>query len=188
MEEKNNYIFKNAFVFVESGNLKSDLYRAMKDEIGYMLEKKYDQYFKTICEDSSKNNEYYKDLVDLLSKLKGVMLDSEITSIKEYFEDYKFQVKVGIYKPEDEKKMFYAFDALRKFDDTITNFAYEIMEKAHNLNFEKKYGVFHIIKQYFNMKDGKKYNSFQEFLDYIYSLVFETLKLKYGDKEYGKKE
>lgn len=188
MEEKNNYIFKNSFVFVESGNLKSDLYRAMKDEIGYMLEKKHDQYFKTICEDPSKNIDYYKDLVDLLAKLKSVMLDSDITSIKEYFEDYKFQVKVGIYKQEDEKKMFYAFDALRKFDDVITKFAYEIMEKAYNLNFEKKYGVFHIMKQYFNMKENKMYNSFQEFLDYIYSLVFETLKLKYGDKEYGKKD
>lgn len=186
MEEK-DYIFKNAFVFVESGNLKNDLYRALKDEIGYMLEVKHKVYFDELCEKYSKEEEYYKDLTDLLYRLKNVMLDSDTTSLKDYLEDYKFQVKIGAIKKLEEDKLKFSILTLRKFDEELDKFAYDIIGKVQDNNLETKYGVYHLIKNYFKLNDKKLYGRFEEFLDNIYGIIFETLKLKYGEKKYGKK-
>lgn len=186
MEEK-DYIFKNAFVFVESGNLKNDLYRAFKDEIGYFLEAKHKVYFKELCEKFSKDEQYYKDLTDLLYRLKNVMQDSDTTSLKDYLEEYKFQVKIGAIGKAEESKMQFSILTLRKFDEELDKFAYDVIERAQDKGLETKYGVYHLLKDYFKLEDKKLYNKFEDFLDNIYSIVFETLKLKYGEKKYGKK-
>jgi len=186
MEEK-DYIFKNAFVFVESGNLKNDLYRAFKDEIGYMLEAKHKVYFDELCEKYSKDEEYYKDLTDLLNRLKNVMQDADTTSLKDYLEEFKFQIKIGAIGKLEEEKMKFSILTLRKFDEELDKFAYDVMGKTQEYGLEQKYGVYHLIKNYFKLDCGKMYKSFDEFLAQIYSIVFETLKLKYGEKKYGKK-
>ena len=185
--EKKDYIFKNAFVFVESGNLKNDLYRAFKDEIGYMLEEKYKIYFKELCEKYSKDEAYYKDLTDLLDRLKKVMQDTDTTSLKDYLEDYKFQIKIGAIGKIEEEKMKFSIQCIRKFDEELDKFAYNVMEIAENHEIERKYGVYYILREYFKLKENKLYETFEEFLDKIYSIVFETLKIKYGEKKYGKK-
>ena len=182
-----DYIFKNAFVFVESGNLKNDLYRAFKDEIGYMLENKHKIYFQELCEKYSKDEEYYKDLTDLMYRLKVVMQDSDVTSLKDYLEDYKFQVKIGAIGKTEQEKLKFTILTLRKFDEELDKFAYDIIQKVQDYGIEKKYGVYYIIQEFFKLKDKKLFSNFQEFLDKIYSILFETLKLKYGEKKYGKK-
>ncbi len=182
---REEYVFKNSFVFMESGNLKMDLCRAMKDEIGYMCERKHAIYFNEYCE-MQEDNQFYGDVADILNKIKNVMLDPTITSLKEYFEYYKFQVNIGLISKKEEKNMSLPLICLRQFDDHITNLAYDIVASTHKNDFVTKYGVFSIIRQYFEIEENKKYTNFYEFLDKIYSIIFQTIKLKYGD-ENGKK-
>lgn len=179
------YVFKNSFVFMESGNLKVDLCRAMKDEIGYMCEKKHALYFNEYCE-MKKDNQFYGDFAEILNRLKNILLDPTINSLKEYFEYFKFQVNIGLISKQEEEQMKLPLICLRQFDDLITNLAYDIVASTHKHGFITRYGVFSVIRQYFETDENKNYGNFYDFLDKIYSIIFQTIKLKYGDTN-GKK-
>lgn len=182
---QSEYVFKNSFVFMETGNLKVDICRAMKDEIGYMCENKHKLYLKEFCEMQT-NNMFYGDVADMLNRLKNILLDSSVNSLKEYFEYYKFQVNIGLINESEQEKMKLPLLCLRQFDDIINDLAYDIVAATVEHNFVTKYGVFAVITQYFEKVANKKHVSIIAFLDTVYAIIFETIKIKYGGTN-GKK-
>lgn len=188
MEEKTEkHIFKNSVMFMESGNLRNDLYRAFKDELMYLLETKYRVYLDEYCLTYDRNlSAFYKVISWALQKLVFIMQDSTLTNLRSYVDDYN-RTPIQLIDQSTKKQMAPVLTILREFDIILSKLVFDIMIECNENNIQTRYGVFSIINQYFEKCKEREYSSVDDVLEKCYGVVYETIRLSYGGTANGKK-
>lgn len=184
--ENTEYIYKNAFMFMESGELSVDLYRAIKDEISYMVEAKYKVYMDKLCDATDiKDNQFYSDFVEVLHKVEIILMNSKVTNLKKYIGEYFETAKLLQEKPSVMTKT--VMTSLGLFDSLINKLVYSIMVKVNNKEIKADKGVYSVLNTYFGDNDYKIYVGMQDFLEECYGTIYDATRINYGGFVYGKK-
>ncbi len=178
-KQKSCYIFRNAFIFMESGKLSDDLYRVLKDEISYMLDAKYilymDKIYDTIDIDEGK---FYAYIASVIKKVNIPLADSSVVDLDDYISAFNGMVK--------STELSATLLILRLLQSEISRLVYHILSSNSEQGITKKYGIFAYINSYFE-GDNAMYDSVEQFLNKCYDIVFDNAKLNYGGFSYGKK-
>lgn len=178
-KQKSCHIFRNAFVFMESGDVVTDLYRVFKDEISYLLDNKYvlymDKLYDIIDYDESK---FYTYFASVLKKVNLPLSDSTVENLDDYINGFN-----GMNKSLELRSTLLI---LRLLQNEVNKLVFDIVEKNTQHEIDKKHGIFVYINGYFECED-RMYESVQSFLNKCYDIVYTNAKLNYGGFSYGKK-
>lgn len=178
-----DYEFKSEFNFIESGNLKDDIFVVIKSELSVFLHEKYKIYLDCFCEEEDiKIAKYYSEYYQLLNRLSIVLKDKTITNLNDYVYSYSAMSK-GNTVNNSELNTF--LTVLREFNTLINLFCYDIITSVRSKNVSiKSRSVFSIIRNYF--KEHKE-KSFEALLESLYNITYRNMRLKYKENKYGKK-
>lgn len=184
--ENTDYIYKNAFVFNETGELHADLYCAIKDEIGYMVDAKYKVYMDKLCMTTDvEASEFYSTYVDILHKVDVIMMNSKITDLNDYVQSYQSTAK--LLKENISMATKTIMTTLKLFDSDIQSLVIAIMTKVNLNEIKTDRGVYSVLSQYFSTDEYRTYKGMQDFLDQCYGTLYDATQINYGGKVYGKK-
>lgn len=178
-----DYQFKSEFNFIESGNLKDDIFNVVKCELSVFLHDKYKVYLDCFCEeDDIKIAKYYSEYYQLLNRLSIVLKDKSITNLNDYVYSFSAMSK-GNTSNSSELNTFLTI--LREFNTLINLFCYDIINSVKNKNVaEKSRSVFGIVRKYFKEHQNL---SFENVLESLYNITYRNMRLKYKENKYGKK-
>lgn len=188
MENGKYYNFRNDTSFIESGNLRKDLYTAIKQEVGYFILDKYKVYMDKMCETfEDKLSSFYGDIASILLKLKQSLLDEKISDLSNYVEYLRKDFNPRLYSESSARNTSIMIMCLDKIDILLNRLVYDIINKQEINKLSTSRGIFVLINQYFEKADNPIFESFGEFVDNCYGIVYENVRITRKDMIYGKK-
>ncbi len=177
--DKNYHVFRNMFVFMESGKLHDDLYAVIKDELAYVLDNKYSIYMDKIFDViGSEEGKFYTYFASVLKKVSLPLGDGTVENLDDYVKGFDGMPRSGELKA--------TLLILTLIQQEITRLCYDIISVNTEARVSKKLGIFAYINEY--LKDPKRsYVSIESFLNKCYNIVYDNAKLHFGGLVYGKK-
>ncbi len=180
-----DYEFNHELDIIESGNLKEDIYMAVKLELSDYFHAKYKIYLDEFCdEENILIAKFYSEYYQLLNRLSIIAKNKTIKT----FREYAYSFRSGLFDDKNSE-LNTLLTTLREIDDLIISFSYDIMKsvKDGGIQYKTSAGVFSIIKQYFKTEKNRRYEGFENLLEALYDITYRAMRLKYKENKYGKK-
>ncbi len=168
-------------------DLQRDIYQIIKLELGHYCEEKYEELMDTYAlAKNTSEMEYYENYSQVVRRLKTTLLNTNITNLQNHVNTKRNDLKDGFVSPKQQKQRTISLDILDKWNQSVLQLVYDIMEEVKEHVLKKTDSCYEIIENYFLLNIKKKNDSFDDFVDKNYEYLDKTIRLVYGGYNYGK--